>query len=141
MRVLGLDPGHTTGYAVIEINEKLPSLKSIGESKDPTMLEIREFFENCDIIVYEDFLLNPKKAMRGDFNNSRLLTIQVIGAIVSLAAQHQKQTVKQMNSVKPVGYGWAKLKYSAGKKGMHQQDALAHAMYYCVSKKLCQPIA
>lgn len=140
MKILGIDPGHTTGYCVLEINNKTPKIIRAKECKDPTLEELEDLFRECDIIVCEDFLVDPSKSRVGSFDRSPMLTIQVIGAVKLLARLNGKEVVLQQNNIKPVGYGLANLKYVKKKAGVHIQDSIAHAMYYAVKQKLCSPL-
>lgn len=140
MRILSLDPGHTTGFCVLTIDKKIPKLSRVGECKDPTLEELEDEFKNCDVIVCEDFLVDPRKSQAGAFDRSRMQTIQVIGSVQTLARINQKRVVLQLNNVKPVGYGFANLVYRRGAKGVHIQDAIAHVMYYSVRNGLCLPL-
>lgn len=133
--ILGLDPGKTTGWAIIRVGEdRKVELGLIGETKDMALLEIEPRFDEADVIVYENFLVRPKNAMKGDFNYDPMFAPQVIGAIKTLAALKKKDLQKQEPAIKPVGYGFAGLQYTRGKKGMHVQDAIAHAWFYAVKQ-------
>lgn len=140
MRILGIDPGHTTGFCVLTIDKKIPKLSKVGECKDPTLEELEDEFKLCDVVVMEDFLIDPRKSQAGAFDRSRMVTIQVIGSAKTLARINQKKVVLQLNNVKPPGYGFANLKYRKGAKGVHIQDAIAHSMYYAVKSGLCLPL-
>lgn len=140
MKILGLDPGATTGYALIAINEKIPNISNAGECRDTTLSEIEPLFEQADIIVYETFLVDPKKAQKGAFNRSDMVAPRVIGVIQYLAKRYSKVLVAQSPALKPMGYGFANLKYVPKKPGMHTQDAVAHAIYHGVKADLCVPV-
>ena len=132
-KVLGLDPGKTTGVALILIeNQVIKPPLYFGECKDTTLLEIGELFLAADVVVIEDFKTRPKKARQGAFDWDDMVAPQVIGAAKVLAAQYKTPWVLQQPALKPVAYGLANQKYIAGKKGQHRQDALAHAVYYSV---------
>lgn len=140
IKILGLDPGHSTGYCVLQIDNKIPKLIRTGTCKDQTLQELEDCFKEVDYIVCEDFLINKAKAEQGAFNNSRLQTVQVIGAIQLLARLNHREVVLQQNNIKPMGYGYAKLPYKKGAKGVHVFDAVAHAFYFAVKKGLCAPL-
>lgn len=140
-KVLGLDPGKTTGVALILIeNDVIKPPLYFGETKDTTLLDIGELFLAADIIVIEDFKTRPKKARQGAFDWDNMIAPQVIGAAKVLAATHKKPWVLQQPALKPVAYGLANQKYVAGKKGQHRQDALAHAVYYSVKALNAFPV-
>lgn len=133
MILLGIDPGGTTGWAQAELQEDM-EIKPInfGESKDITGQELIPMIDGSDIIVVENFLIDPRYARSGAFDYDDMIAPQVIGAIRTLCSQRDKEIVLQPASIKPVGYGYLGKKYRKGKKGMHKWDALAHLYYYAV---------
>jgi hypothetical protein len=141
VNILGIDPGKTTGLAVIiiDLETKKARIDHAGVSMDITAIEYRDLIENADVIVVEDFKVRPNKAKGGSFDWSPMETPKVIGSIQTLAALIEKKVVLQQPTVKPMGYGFANMKYVKGKPGTHIQDAAAHAMYYAVRHKLCLP--
>ena len=140
MKILCLDPGQTTGVAVLQVVDKVPSPTYLGEVKDPTLLEIEGLFVGCDVVVCENFLVRPAKARKGAFDWQDMVAPRVIGAVTTLASMHNKELILQEPSIKPMGYGFANLRYVKGKKGVHIQDAVAHGMYYAVRRGLCNPV-
>lgn len=142
MRILALDPGHTTGYCVITVNEKTAKLVNVGESKDMLLNDLDGEFGHPDLtaIICEDFLIDPNKSRGGSFDQSRMPTIQTIGIVKLKAQQNQVKCVMQQNNIKPAGYGFAGLTYRRGARGVHQQDAIAHGMYYLVRNKFALPL-
>lgn len=137
--VLGIDPGESTGLALISITEKRPTLVEALVSKDTSAIEYNWLLKKADHIVVEDFKLRPREATQGDFNWSQMTTPKIIGSIQTLAKLLGKEVVLQQPSIKPMGYGYAMMKYTKGKKGTHYQDAAAHAMYYSVKNGLALP--
>jgi hypothetical protein len=141
MKILGIDPGGTTGYSLIQVKDKEISPIAFGETKDKLLLELVPFLQEADIIVYENFLLRPGMARSGAFDWKSNTTEQVIGSLKTLAALHGKEIAKpQEPAQKPIGYGFANLKYIPGRKGTHWQDAHAHAVYYAVTKLKANPV-
>lgn len=136
MRVLGLDPGGTTGWAVIDVKDKIPTLAHMGECRDDSLLELDEFFASSNVIVCESFQVRPGVNFVGD----DMVAPRVIGAATTLAKIHGKRFVLQSPSLKPVAYGLSGRKYTKGRKGMHVQDAIAHAMYFLVKSGLSRPL-
>jgi hypothetical protein len=141
MKILGLDPGKTTGLALIELDgRRIKPPEAYGECKDETLLEIEHLFIEADVIVVEDFKTRPNDARRGAFDWDQMIAPQVIGAAKALAKRHSKLFVLQQASLKPVAYGLSNQKYVPGKKGMHRQDALAHAVFYSVQTLHALPV-
>jgi hypothetical protein len=141
VNILGIDPGKTTGLAVIIIDPetKKARLNLAETSSDLTAIEYRNLLDEADIIVVEDFKVRPNKAKTGSFDWSQMETPKIIGSIQTLAALIGKKVVLQQPTVKPMGYGFAHLEYKKGKPGTHIQDAAAHAMYYAVQHKHALP--
>jgi hypothetical protein len=140
MKIMGLDPGGTTGVAIIEITNKVPKVIFAKTTKDPLLRDIRDLMKTCDIIVYEGWWTRKTEAETGAFNQSTMIAPQVIGTIETLIDLYEKKGVKQQPAIKPMGYGYSNLTYVKGKPGMHSQDAIAHAMYFAVTAKLSRPI-
>lgn len=141
INILGIDPGKTTGLAVILINPetKKATLDKAWTSEDLTGIEYNEFLQAADHIIVEDFKVRPGKAKGGSFDWSPMETPKLIGSIQTLAALLGKKVVLQQPTIKPMGYGFAHIEYKKGKPGTHIQDAAAHAMYFAVKQKLALP--
>jgi len=141
MKILGIDPGGTTGYALIQVQDDEITPLKFDVTKDKLMLDMVPLLIEADVIVYENFLLRPDKARSGAFDWKSNTTEQVIGSLKTLAALHgKKNLVVQEPSQKPMGYGFANMKYVPGKKGTHWQDAYAHAVFYAVTKLKANPV-
>lgn len=142
MIILGLDPGKNTGYAVIDLQErKIKPTGEIGVEKNGQVDEIiLPLIQKADLVVMEDFLVRPDKARKGNFDYSNMIAPQVIGKIELACKLTSTEFVKQPSSVKPPAYGYSNQKYVSGKKGMHWQDAFAHAVYYAVKKLNALPL-
>lgn len=139
--LLGLDPGKNTGWAFVEFNSQgEKSRLEFGITLDQSLLEIEQHFQEADAIVIETFEVRPKHARAGTFDWDPMVTPQVIGAAKLLSRQLGKPIFEQNPSIKPVGYGFAGLKYVPGKKGMHAQDAIAHAFYHAVRNAGLKPV-
>lgn len=142
MRILGIDPGKTTGWAVIELADRTISPIDFGNTKDMQLIEIRPHIEEADVIVYEGWRTFKKHAESGRLNFQTVPAEQVIGSLKTLLRLRSEQPILQENlsGLKPVGWAWAGMKYVPGKKGMHWQDAFAHAVYYAVNTCKAAPL-
>jgi hypothetical protein len=141
VKLLGIDPGKSTGWARISIDDnKRIHLGEFGVTKDVTLVEIKDHIEDCDIIIYENFLVRPKVAEAGRFNWQDMVAPRVIGALTTLCALYQKDIQKQEPVQRIPGYGFSGMVYKPGAKGKHWQDALAHAVFYAVSKLGASPV-
>lgn len=142
MRLLGVDPGKNTGYAVITIEDR--QIKATGEfgiDKNESVDSLKLLIPTADIVVVEDFLIRPDKARKGNFDYNNMVAPRVIGKIEMLCEISQIPLRKQPASVKPPAYGMANMKYVPGKKGTHWQDAFAHACYYAVKNLNALPLS
>lgn len=140
-RIIGIDPGKTTGWAIIEVADKTIQLIEFGMTKDLTLVEILDKILSADVIVYEGFWLRPDKARMGHFDWYENITEQVIGSLRTICKLNQKEhLIKQQPSQKLPGYAFAGLVYKKGAKGKHWQDALAHACFYAVNQLKANPV-
>lgn len=140
MKILGTDPGDTTGYGMIQLSdEPRPKiiLKGIGEVKNEEELE--SLIAEADIVIIEYFRIRPDRV--DDFIYKDLHASEAIGVIKMLCRKHNKKVEMQGSQVKPMGFGFAGMRYVKGKKGTHMQDGLAHAVYYAVKKLKAIPLA
>lgn len=142
IKLLGIDPGKTTGYARLDIDEdKQLKLGLFGITKDMTLVDIKKHVEEADIIIYEGWWTRPDKARGGAFDYKSMHAPEVIGSLLTLCKLLQKERiVKQQPSQRVPGYGFVGLVYKAGARGTHWQDALAHAGYYAVTKLQALPV-
>lgn len=143
MKILGIDPGGTTGVGIIQMGEDkrlLPTYIGQLTKKDDKTKRLRDLILSVEVIVVENFLVRPGKAAQGAFDWNSMDTSKEIGKIQTLCELEGKKCVLQEPSVKPVGYGWANMKYVPGKKGTHDKDALAHAVFYAVKNLGALPV-
>jgi hypothetical protein len=130
-KIIGLDPGGTTGWACITVNDdRTITLGQFGNTKDQTLVDITDHIKWADVVCYEGFWLRPDYARAGRFDWQQNVAEQAIGSLMTLCKLLQKQAVvKQMPSQKRPGYGFSGQEYKKGKTGTHWQDALAHALF------------
>jgi len=139
--LLGIDPGETTGWASVTLSETgVLKVVEFGECRDLTTHELSDHISNHDLMIVESFLVDPAMSRTGAFDHSDMKTIQVIGALKLQSRLHGTPIVEQSRTVKPVGYGFLRMKYVKGKKGMHSTDAMAHAVYWAVKNAGAKPL-
>lgn len=131
MRVLSLDPGRTTGVALIK--NKITHVDELNGSLDTIWMFLHRQLLKWDrtepfIIVYEDFLFRQGK-MKVDY-----YPIKVIGIIELFAEQNNIKIAAHNPAMKVF---WLYKKASKLKKlgiyrpGVpHAMDALSHGLYY-----------
>lgn len=146
MRLLGVDPGPHTGWAIVDFTpEKEFKLISTGIEKTYRkgleFLQITQWGGNeIDKIICEDYIINPKvygHSHQGDRGD----TLRLIGALEYIALVSGIEIVLQMPTIKPAGYGFLNKTYVRGKRDMHGFDALAHLAFYLVTRKGMKPIS
>jgi len=137
MILLAVDPGESNGYVKLRFNA---DSKVIDLLDGGTLLRT-EFFQYLldkidDVVefVVEDFRVRPHMAKAGAFDQNRMVACQVIGALEFRAYMVKAGFHLQPASIKPVGYGFAGANYQKNSKGKHHLDALAHGVYYLVTK-------
>lgn len=122
-------------------NKILPTGEFGGEKEGSINEFIVPLIQKADLVIIEDFLIRPDKARKGNFDYSSMVAPQVIGKITQACDIFTTRYEKQPASVKPPAYGFSNQKYVKGKKGMHWQDAYAHAVYYAVRKLGALPLS
>ena len=140
MKLLALDPGKTTGFATFDSfqNEKpyLERMGTLDENEIWNFLNTRQF----DIYVVENYRIRTQKSARGfDHQWQSPFALEIIGAVKLRTIQLEAKFKLQEPSIKPVGYGYAKLPYKTGKANVHHLDAVAHGMFYLVKNDYLKP--
>ncbi len=139
-RVLGIDPGETTGWAYLA-GQGIPVADTrnrlhMGQVKG--LDRLIPFLEGLDpvptVIVFERYVIEE---LTRNQNSGEIETIQAIGVIKSYALRNRIKIVGQLRNVKPQDYAWHPTVRSPGaKENSHRRDAHAHAVYYLVMNKL-----
>ena len=120
MKILAVDPGGTTGWALFYDGELFMCDEAIGWYDITFMLN-----RTLDVIVYEDFVLFPHKAAVQI--GSKMPAVSVIGVLQYTATLKDIQIVAQPASIKNV----AKKKFDLSDfKSEHIKDATLHGLYY-----------
>lgn len=147
-KLLGIDPGKTTGYCLIHLCEYesgriIEPTSKFGNCKDRELISIKPILDEADIVCYEGWRTFSKKARSGALDQKEIYAEQAIGSMKTLLRLRTDppQIHENLAGLKPVGYGYSNQIYVSGKKGMHWQDALAHAVYCAVDKYHWPPIA
>lgn len=140
MKILGLDPGGTTGWGSIQLtDEPRPKITVIGVGEVKNEETLENMIKEADIVVIEYFRIRPNKV--NDFIYKDLHASEAIGGIKMLCRKYNKRVEMQGADKKPMGYGFAGMTYVKGKKGTHFQDGLCHAVYFAVKKLNAIPLA
>jgi hypothetical protein len=143
MKLLSIDPGTHTGWAVWTYGLGAPLLNEVGESETAqtfyNTLTDGEY-NDVDQIVAEDYKIRPADLNRGwshQWNNGPAL--QVLGAIDLFATMYSIPVRRQPASILPVGCGYVKYKYDKKKHVPNRISAIAHGAYWLVRNRHCIP--
>jgi hypothetical protein len=140
-KLFGIDPGESTGWASVTLAETgVLKIVEFGISRDLTTHELSDQIADHDLMIVESFLVDPAMSRTGAFDHSDMKTVQVIGALKLQSRLHGTPIVEQSRTVKPLGYGYCRMKYVKGKKGMHSEDAMAHAVFWAVKNAGAKPL-
>lgn len=139
VRVMAIDPGERTGWAIGEIDPEAPELtiveQGVDQLRDFAFL-LREKIEEVDVVVYETWRLYPhmaRKLIGNDMQPSQLVgIIRFVSwlnpevALVSQGATIKKTAFKTMpDDMK---------RRLANSSEQHDQDAVMHLWFYFWSK-------
>ena len=125
MRIMGVDPGKTVGYCVLETPLDVTIRDQISYAH---LEELRELVGDVDLIAIEDFRIAPDKIAMGD----SVFASEVIGKIESWAEDAEVKVVRQPPTKKRfvndlmIMYLEVPLIAHRG----HELDAVRHALYY-----------
>lgn len=124
MRLLSLDPGGTTGYAIIDYFDNQVELLESGQISDGLTGFIAEWrYLKYDVVVCESFTLRPSVKFPD------LSPVYIIGALEVLSSQYP--IVYQPPSSKPLCTDTVLKRlgmYQVGKP--HANDAIRHGIIY-----------
>lgn len=135
MKLLGLDPGGTTGFAFCEFSGDRASIKwlEIGEVSGSDLgLWLRRSVPLVDVVVCEDFVIRPyvKKWESTTTRSNDAGTAKLVGKVQLACEWLKKPLFMYLPSDKRVGYNTLGLTYVQGKKNMHRQDAMSHVSFH-----------
>lgn len=153
MRVLGVDPGITTGLALFDTDEgkfvyvdeksvltiARKKYRIYGSDLHDWIVTAQVTVGPFDAIVVENYIQRPfqkttEVGKQVRFNQNLWIdqtTAKVVGCFTAYAILHAISFFEQEPSIKPVGYGVLGNRYVPGKRGTHILDAMAHAAYWC----------
>lgn len=139
--VLALDPGETTGYAILNRTPEMTSLASAGQIKTWPMphcvTDIGRLFEETkpNFLVYESYHIYSWKTQQ--HTHSEVATIQVIGSIQTLAILQGLPYATQSAQIGKEFCTDSKLEgWNLWLPGLrHARDAIRHACYFLLFGK------
>lgn len=148
MRVVGIDPGVSTGFFTADFEDGI--LKPFAVDVTRSQAEAEKMFRTLaetvkpDVWVIEDYVINPKNSKGHVYShrhtNDLGVPLRLIGSATAEAQRQGAKVQMQLATAKPAGYGWMGKKYVRGKKEQHALDAKAHVVYYLVTKHGMHPL-
>src|SRR4051812_36237353 len=108
---LGVDPGDTTGVALISLLEvgATPKIEYTGQlNVDEFLHFLHENVHRIKVIVCEDFTLFKHKATGQ--SGSKMPSSQIIGMLKLFALEHHIRLIMQPAAIKPMAERKTKLK-------------------------------
>ena len=138
-RILAIDPGGSTGWALFE-GTKPTKFGTVYQDKFHDWLAaVVETFQPDDIVV-EDYLIRPEQLVGQKAHLwSSVQTVRFIGAIQFYGHQQKIPVTLQQPSIKTAAAGLTGLPYTPKKKGMHHIDAMLHGAYFLIVTKKINP--
>lgn len=133
-KILSLDPGGTTGYAIVEATDTGVSLLEAGQIPEDLKGFIKWYDtrgrRDWDVVVCESFILRPSVKFPD------LSPVYIIGALEALEAPWEKEITYQAPSSKPLCNDdtLKRLEFYQVGKG-HANDAIRHAIIYLRTKR------
>lgn len=144
MRVIGIDPGEQTGFAMGRIIDGVLIIEEYGWL--PWVQFCYKLFNTqigdnpFQVIVYESWRLRKPKELYG----SDLQSVQCVGQIKACAQWPEKHAILVTNepAYKPVADGFMKHYDITLPTGdvEHHRDAIRHLVHYAVDKKQVKEI-
>lgn len=138
IRVLGIDPGGTTGLAVLGFADGLKVLSAFGQitDRDTLMTTVAtSFLSTVDLVAIEKFVVSRRSGRSSSAQTGEQARL-IIGGVAQLCREHGVRFVQRpAGTVKP----WATDRrldaagLLAPTKGLgHARDAARHALYAAV---------
>lgn len=127
MRVLSLDPGDRSGWALWNDDGVLLDT-GILEIDDMIRLLASDYFSPLSTVVYEDYRLNRNKALAQA--GSKMAASQVIGAAKALAARQEAILQAQEVGAMRMASMHSGIKRPSNHRNGHHVDAVLHGYWY-----------
>lgn len=125
-RLLAIDPGKTTGYALF-IGKTLREYGTVEGSDTYKLLDLLP-----DIVIIESFRLYPWKANQQSFSSFE--TVEIIGVLKFLCEQKGISYIMQPATIKTVWPDERLKSEGYYVKNRHSRDAVRHGLYYVFKK-------
>lgn len=140
MRVLGVDPGQTIGWCLLNENGT-PILEDghmgFGQVNHKDWPEFLLKMHDIDVLVIEDYRIFKKYAKA--HVGQRLVTVEVIGATNMWATNSNVKIIKQESRILPIAQKLTGKKMTGAHADTHWLSAYNHAAYWLIREGLMFP--
>lgn len=154
MKILCVDPGEDTGWAVFEDGELIDSgtekLWEFGSAVFRALVtgevflddDLAHQFIGVEEIVVEDFRIYPWEAKKGSLNWDQVRTARLIGALTLIAHEMSLKFTLQPAKIKEraEAAGAEALFSKPLHENRHANDAIRHGVYYYALLRGARPI-
>jgi len=133
---LCFDPGHTTGWALMNKEGVLYDGHIEGglEGFNEWMMDNPGIIGDACKVIIEDYMIFTRKAM--SHAGSKLVTSKVIGAATAWAAMYRIPVVMQDSDILPTAEKWAQVFRPSDHSKSHRVCAALHGYYYMIGNNL-----
>lgn len=137
--VLGVDPGDTTGVAIVSRKGMMLGGFNLPYAEMPSFLHrVSETFRQDILsVVAENYVLYGHKAQQQQ--GSTFKAVRVIGQLEMWTYMQGLDLELQMANILPIAMKWSKFRPKGAHSENHYVDAYNHAFYWLVRRGLTQP--
>jgi hypothetical protein len=134
---LSIDPGATTGWCMFD---NVGGINWMNSIKHDLVIEWLETLQGVELVIIEEFMLNPPGFRNQVPKHDKMITVQVIGYVKSWAKRNKVKVVEQQRDKRMVGYKyWGQKPLPKSDPLNHAYDATAHGIYYLQRKGIREP--
>lgn len=139
MLALGIDPGETAGFCLMEVDRESPVNTKpieIGQFRHEDFEEWAESTLTRDgltHVVIEDYRVYKQHA--GRHAGDRLITARMLGKVETICAQKGIACIMQMADILPIAQKWTQVKMPRNHAISHQVSALNHVRFFLIKNK------
>ena len=142
-KVIGFDPGETTGWAILDQDGKMlngGNVRSVdGKGRDagihPDLADLLDSLDSGEFrqVIIESYVVLPGKQMA--HTGRPVLTEQIVGVLKLWAARHRIKVTTYPSSKKSIQQKHSGFKPTGAHKDTHYVDAYNHAWWWLFTNK------
>lgn len=141
MLALGIDPGETAGFCLMEVDKENPintKPLELGQFRHEDFEDWAKKYiadrDGLELVVIEDYRVYKQYA--GRHAGDRLITARMLGKVETLCASLGITYIEQMADVLPIAQKWTQMKMPKNHAVSHQISALNHVRFYLIKNKM-----